>query len=49
MTITKRLVQTGGLLAGAIGAVAVAAPESAVGRTARHVYPIASAATCATP
>lgn len=37
MRLTKRLVQTAGLAAGAIGVVAASAPESAVGRTARRV------------
>jgi len=36
MTITRRLVQAAGLTAGAIGAVAVAAPDTAVGRSARR-------------
>jgi len=36
MAITKRLVQAAGLTAGAIGAVAVAAPDTALGRSARR-------------
>jgi hypothetical protein len=37
MAITKRLVQMAGLTAGALGAVAAAAPDTAVGRSARRI------------
>src|SRR5512142_2260250 len=37
MMLTKRLVQTAGLAAGAIGMVAVAVPDSGAGRAARHL------------
>ena len=36
MLLTKRLVRTAGLAAGAVGVVAVAVPDSSVGRTARR-------------
>ena len=37
MTITKRLVQTTGLVAGAVGAIAATRPESGIGRGARRL------------
>lgn len=37
MTITKRLVQTAGLAAGAIGVVAATKPDSGVGRAAKRI------------